>query len=95
MDVTYGTTSLAVPPDAEHTEITTYMWPGFLGELIETTGDFEAWELLGPNQWLLRPDILAPPYSCIGVATVLCWRWISSEGRWMKEQESAIWRRIG
>lgn len=97
MDVTYGETPMAIPSDAKQTEITTYMWPGFLGELDHTTSEFVAWELTGPSRWTPRPDIVAPPYSCIGIETTKVWRWTSSPQdvvKWLALDPS-LWRRIG
>jgi len=96
MDVTYGETAICIPPDVKQTEITTYLWPGFLGEYDHATSEFIAWELVGPSRWILRQDIVAPPYSCIGVDTIQGWRWTSSQEliRWLALGPS-LWRRIG
>ncbi len=58
---------------AKQTEITTYMWPGFLAELCE--GELTVWELCAPTEWNQRSDIAAPPASCIGITSsqALCW----------------------
>lgn len=95
MDVIYGETPIAIPPDVKHTEITTYLWPGFLGELDHSTSVFDVWELTEPSRWTPRPDIVAPPYSCIGVDTMSGWQWTSQElVRWLALGPS-LWRRIG
>jgi hypothetical protein len=94
MDVVYGETAITIPPDVQQTEITTYLWPRFLGEFDHSTSEFIAWELAEPSRWILRPDIVAPPYSCIGVDTSQGWRWTSSEERWLALGPS-LWRRIG
>jgi len=95
MDVTYGEIPIAIPPDVKQTEITTYLWPGFLGEFDHATSEFMAWELVGPSRWILHPNIMAPPYSCIGVDTTPAWRWTSKEQvRWLALGPS-LWRRIG
>lgn len=85
---------MVIPSDAKQTEITTYLWPGFLGEYDHETAEFVAWELVSPTRWTHRPDIVAPPYSCIGVETTPGWRWTSLEARWLALGPS-LWRRIG
>ena len=90
----------SIPSGAQHTEITTYMWPGFLGEFIHSTMEFDVWELVGPTHWIPRPDILAPPRECLGIETTKGWRWTSSfcssspETRWLAYPELSLWRRL-
>jgi len=94
MEVSYGV-SVSIPSEAQHTEITTYMWPGFLGEFIHSTLEFDVWELVGPTYWIPRPDIVAPPRECIGIETTKGWRWTSpQEERWLTYPDSALWRRL-
>lgn len=50
-----------------HTEITAYLWSGFLGEWDSTKETFHAWELVSPYVWKNRPDIYQPPAKCIGI----------------------------
>jgi len=64
MRVQYITDSSVV--SGSLTTITTYLWPGFLGEFEHETQAFRAWSLDGPTTWTLRPDILAPPLRCLG-----------------------------
>jgi hypothetical protein len=87
MDVQFGATPIQ-PSDARHTEITTYMWPGFLGELDHSTDVFRVWEIVGPTCWKPRPDILVPPYTCMGVERVPTQVWgpYSLQG--------SLWRRL-
>ena len=93
MEVSYGDTPVHVPHEATNTEITTYMWPGFLGEFDHTTVGFTAWELVGPRTWLPRPDILSPPFDCIGVSSTVTQTWVDSQqGHWI--QQGALWRRL-
>ena len=103
MEVSYGDSqnpipSIPPPPsEAQHTEITTYMWPGFLGEFIHSTMEFDVWELVSPTRWIPRPDILAPPRECLGIETSKGWRWTSSlcsEERWLTYPELSLWRRL-
>jgi hypothetical protein len=49
------------------TELTLYLWPGFIAELNTTTHTFMAWELLSASECKYRPDILAPPFDCMDV----------------------------
>lgn len=94
MDVVYGETPITIPPDVKQTEITTYLWPGFLGEFDSVTSEFDVWELVEPARWAPRPDIVAPPYLCFGVDTTPVWQWTSKEIRWLALGPS-LWRRIG
>jgi len=94
MEVSYGSTSVIVPDEAQHTEITTYMWPGFLGEYDHVSMEFTAWELVEPSLWSPRPDIVAPPMECLGIDTVKAWRWASNEAQWLVLQEPILWRQI-
>ena len=68
MNVTY-TTQLQNVAAVIKTTMTAYMWPGFLAEMDHSTQEFHVWQLQGPNTWLPRPDIVAPPLDCIGVET--------------------------
>ncbi len=90
MQVEYGKTPIIVPYNAINTEITTYMWPGFLGEFDHTALTFTAWELVGPTRWLPRPDIVAPPLHCIGSETVLTRIWNQGSQQW--SQQGSLWR---
>ena len=56
-----------VPTSLTRTEITTYLWPGFLGEFDREELLFTAWELVTPTEWRLRPDIVTPPFDCLAV----------------------------
>ena len=95
MEVCYGDSAIPpIPPEAKHTEITTYMWPGFLGEFIHSTMEFDVWELVGPTCWVPRPDILAPPRECLGIETSKGWHWTSPEERWLAYPELGLWRRL-
>jgi hypothetical protein len=96
MEVSYGVSHPipSIPPEAKHTEITTYMWPGFLGEYVHDTMEFDVWQLTEPNIWTPRPDIMAPPRDCIGVETTKGWRWTSPEATWLAYPELALWRRL-
>ena len=69
MNVSYSAAVAAAVAAAESKEITTYMWPGFLGEFDHSTLEFTVWELAGPTLWIPRPTIVAPPMTCIGIAT--------------------------
>jgi hypothetical protein len=60
MKVTYG----SGPPPETNTEITTYMWPRFLGEYNHGDMSFRAWYLVDSGTWIPRPDITAPPLVC-------------------------------
>ena len=92
MQVSYsiGATHAAAAA-AEIKEITTYMWPGFLGEFDHSTLVFTTWELAGPTLWIPRPDIVAPPLECIGVCTTKTRTWIVQA----QEQEKEQWIQQG
>ena len=90
MEVTFGDSPITVPSVTHQTEITTYMWPGFLGEFDHSALTFTAWELIGPTRWLPRPDIVAPPLHCIGSETVLTRTWVQGPQRWA--QQGSLWR---
>ena len=77
MQVSYSNQAPATT--AANTEITTYMWPGFLGEFDHATHIFTAWELTGPTLWTPRPDIAGPPFECIGVCTMKTQTWTSAQ----------------
>ena len=79
-EVTYFTKGVEIPATATNTEITTYMWPGFLGEFDHGSLVFTAWELVGPVSWLLRPDIVGPPHDCLGVCTMVTRQWVGFPG---------------
>lgn len=70
-----------VPIDAKQTEITAYMWPGFLAELIED--ELTVWELCSPTVWRLRQDIMAPPANCIATTSFQALRWEQGQERWV------------
>ena len=91
MNVTFGTTPISPPASARQTEITTYMWSGFLGELDHSSQTFQAWEIRGPSTWVLRPDILVPPYTCIGIEKNTIYTW-HDKGYWTLQGN--IWRNI-
>lgn len=94
MDVAYGDSPIVIPAEVQPTEITTYLWPGFLGEFDHTTLAFEAWELVEPGRWIPRPDIVVPPFTCLGHDTATGWRWCSDDGsRWLALRAN-LWRRI-
>jgi hypothetical protein len=95
MQVTYGTTPVTVPPTALNTEITTYVWPGFLGEFVHRTQEFNAWALVGLDMWVPRPDIVAPPLTCIGVDTATVKRFVLSESEWtLYDTVTPLWRQL-
>ena len=89
MQVSFGSTPVTPPPGARHTEITTYMWPGFLGELDHSTDTFRVWEIVGPTTWISRPDIMVPPYACIGVERTSVYAW-NDNGIW--SLQGSLWR---
>jgi hypothetical protein len=91
-EVTYFTEGVEVPATATNTEITTYMWPGFLGEFDHGTLTFTAWELVDSSRWLSRSDIMAPPLDCIGVCTVVTRQWVQDSSHW-SAQGTVIRRR--
>ena len=94
MEVTFGDGSIPVPPDAINTEITTYMWPGFLGEFDHTSLMFRAWELVGPTVWLPRPDIHAPPMDCIGCETTPILAWNLPDSQCQIQMQQTMWRSL-
>lgn len=69
------------PDNAKQTEITTYMWPGFLAELCND--ELTVWELCSPTRWRLRPDILAPPATCIAITSSQALHWEQGQERWV------------
>lgn len=69
------------PTNAKQTEITTYMWPGFLAELCD--GELTVWELYSPTTWQLRPDITAPPANCIAITSSQALHWGQGQERWV------------
>ena len=93
MEVVFGSTPVVVPPHTSNTEITTYMWPGFLGEFNVSTQEFNAWELVGPNVWIPCPNIVAPPLTCIAVETVPTQQWSLQRVQWSL-QRGQLWRQI-
>ena len=102
MKVIYGESAIDIPEHAIQTEITTYLWPGFLGEFDHSTGVFDAWELVGPTIWKPRPDIVAPPWLCLGQESQQVLRWVGEEGsRFLSFCPPSplcgakVWRRIG
>jgi len=105
MEVSYGESAIDIPKHAIQTEITTYMWPGFLGEFIHATMEFDVCQLVGPTRWVPRPDIVAPPRDCMGIETTKGWRWtcpcpspspclLPQEEQWLAYPELALWRRL-
>jgi hypothetical protein len=77
MQVTYSS-SAERPADARHTDITTYMWPGYLGEWDAKTNEFTAWQLVTSDYWIPAPEFKAPPMKCIGILTEPTWIWTLS-----------------
>ena len=65
----YGIETMTIPEAAIYTEITSYVWPGFLGELNQRTQEFTVWEFVSANSVRHRSDIYAPPTSCLGIET--------------------------
>jgi len=84
MEVSYHE-GIPRPIDAINTEITTYMWPGFLGIFDHSTLVFQVWELVGPTTWNPRSDILMPPYNCIGSYHATIYKWKDSQAEWVQE----------
>jgi len=82
---------------AEVKEITTYMWPGFLGEFDHSTLVFTTWELAGPTLWIPRPDIVTPPLECIGVCTTKTRTWTlpSSPSSLSTQEQQEQWIQQG
>lgn len=64
--------------EARHTDITTYMWPGYLGEWDAETKEFRAWQLVTSDYWIPALDIKVPPMKCIGIVTEPMWVWTLS-----------------
>jgi len=93
MQVNYSNEAPATT--ATNTEITTYMWPGFLGEFDHTTLVFTAWELKGPTLWIPRPDIAGPPFECMGVCTTKTQIWTSAPAPAAALQLQDHWMRQG
>jgi len=91
-EVAYFTEGVTVPPTATNTEITTYMWPGFLGEFDHGSLSFTAWELVGPTSWLRCPDITGPPHDCIGICTVVTQQWVQTSSHW--SSQGSVIRRL-
>jgi len=100
MEVSFGTSAIPVPPNARHTEITTYMWPGFLGELDHSSDQFTVWEIVGPTRWKPRPDIHAPPYTCLGIERTSIQTWSEGPEQWslqkplQKPLQKSLWRHL-
>ena len=80
MQVTYHASrpANALPANARQTDITTYMWPGYLGEWDAETHEFMAWQLITSDYWILTPGIKSPPMKCIGILTEATWVWTLS-----------------
>lgn len=81
MEYTVEYNSGKFPVDTKQTEITTYMWPGFLAELCED--ELTVWELSSPTTWILRPDIMAPPSNCIDITSFQALYWEQGQERWV------------
>lgn len=77
--VTYSPTLTHRPANAIQTEITAYMWPGFLAELRHDTNELVIYEV--GDVWTVRDDMITPPMSCMSVTTSSVWLW---------EQEGAL-----
>ena len=93
MQVTYGVTPISVPPDAQNTVITTYLWPGCQGEFVHSTQEFRAWALVGLDTWVARSDIVAPPVSCLGIESSKVMRWSTTTSQWtLFETNPPVWR---
>jgi hypothetical protein len=88
MEYTVEYTDGHVPSNAKQTEITTYMWPGFLAELIED--ELTVWELCSSVVWKLRPDIMAPPANCIATTSSQAVHWIQGQERWVGLQQGPL-----
>jgi hypothetical protein len=78
MQVSYETTTVQPPANARQTDITTYMWPGYLGEWDAETQKFTAWQLMSSDYWIPAPTIKVPPMKCIGILTETTWVWTLS-----------------
>ena len=100
MQVTYTTAGArpadARPADARQTDITTYMWPGYLGEWDAETKEFRAWQLVTSNYWIPALDIKVPPMKCIGILTEATWVWIirKSSGAEYHSQVGSVHRTL-
>ena len=94
MQVYYETTTVQPPTDARQTDITTYMWPGYLGEWYAETKEFKAWQLVSTDYWILAPSIKGPPMKCIGILTEATWVWTlsTSSGVQYHSQVAAVHR---
>jgi hypothetical protein len=78
MQVSYETTTVQPPTNARQTDITTYMWPGYLGEWDAETKEFTAWQLVSTDYWIPASTIKVPPMKCIGILTNATWVWTLS-----------------
>ena len=81
MEYTVKYTCGAISTNAKQSEITTYMWPGFLAELCEE--ELTVWELCSSTMWRLRPDITAPPANCIAITSSQALHWKQGQERWV------------
>jgi hypothetical protein len=94
--VTYGCHMPAIPDRTIHTEITTYFWPGFLGEFSSVDGSLRVWELRGTNTMITRPDIHVPPANCIAVEStaqpVQVWKHPTTRSLHYYWPSQSVWR---
>ncbi len=79
--ITYGTTQLKHPTPTL-TQLTTYMWPGFIGEWDEQNQTFDVWELVNNHEWRKRDDILSPPQRCLGIDSQKGYHWNTETSIW-------------
>lgn len=78
------------------TEITVYLWAGFLGEWDSEFHNWTVWELISQTEWKRRPDIVAPPKDCIAISepiSVECWEGIDGTN-WMRPIGKTICRGV-
>ena len=80
--------SVSPPSNAKQSEITTYMWPGFLAELCDE--ELTVWELCSPTTWRLRQDITAPPANCIATTSSQAVHWTQGQERWVGLQQGPL-----
>ena len=65
-----GPLPFEIPPDAVHTEIIPYLWPGHYGEWDDAGQEFTAWKLVSPSMWHVTWDFPSPPRQAVVGATV-------------------------
>ena len=86
--VEYIENVIDIPSYAKQTEITTYIWPGFLAEWCYD--ELTVWELYSPSIWRRRPDIMAPPADCIGITSSQGLHWAQGQERWVGHQHGPL-----